>query len=196
MSELGNIKGVSVLAIAKNTAAIHAAKGKSKSDSAASTVNVPEQTVEPAGNKPAAKPDVAENLSEKLIEVMDERESLIHSMDMSFGVEKLTYKKMWKTLKTVTKEIGEIKEANTDRFALGVTERLEKVPSLMEFTSFSDYLSSEMKNINEDAWKTAGTALAHDVVKEAVAARKAYGDISPHRVAFLLSGVVQTTGNS
>jgi len=157
------------------------------SKGASSAIPTPEETKSSANGKSAAPAEITENLAERVISVLDERERLIHTMDMSFGVEKLTYKKMWKTLKTVVKEIGNIKEANEDRFALGVTKRLDNVPTLMEFRSFDDYLSSEMKNFNEDSWVAHGTALAHDIAEDAVLLKNTLGDISPHRVVFLLS---------
>ena len=61
-------------------------------------------------------------------------------MDRNFGVEELSYKNMWKVLKTVVREIGDIKEANSGRFFLGVDERLEKFTTLMQFGSIGDYL--------------------------------------------------------
>jgi len=69
----------------------------------------------------------------------DTRKSNI-KVDRNFGVEPLSYKNMWNVLKTVVKEIGVIKEAHHGKFFLGVSERIDKATTLMEFGSLADYL--------------------------------------------------------
>lgn len=64
-------------------------------------------------------------------------------IDHTFGVEQMTYKRMWKVLKTVVREIGDIKEATSGQFFLGVSERLEKANTLMEFDLIIDSTESE-----------------------------------------------------
>ncbi|MFH1718019.1 MAG: hypothetical protein ABIF19_11745 [Planctomycetota bacterium] len=134
-----------------------------------------------------ATAELAENIVEKVISVVDERDKFIHAMDLSFGAERLSHKNMWKKLKTAVKETGDIKDANTDRLGLEVTERPDETITLMEFRSFKDYLSSEMKNINEDAWEKSGTSLAHEIADDPAAAEQVQGNISPHRAVSLLS---------
>ncbi len=64
-------------------------------------------------------------------------------IDHTFGVEQMTYKKMWKVLKTAVREIGDIKEAASGQFFLGVSERLEKATTLMEFDLIIDNTEEE-----------------------------------------------------
>ena len=64
-------------------------------------------------------------------------------IDLNFGVEQLSYKNMWKVLKTVVKEIGDIKEASFGRFFLGVSQRLDKASTFMEFSSMAGYFEEK-----------------------------------------------------
>ena len=189
MSELGNVQSVGNEMRANNTGSkkAHGKRNAGKSASANSTVHIPEDTKTSAQDKSAAATEIAENLAERVISVLDDREKYLHAIDLSFGVEKLSYKNMWKVLKTVVKEIGDIKEANMGRFALGVTQRLDEATTLMEFGSLADYLHNKTDNINEDTWKESGTSLAHEIAGDPAAAEQAQGNISPHRaMAFLV----------
>ncbi len=190
MSELGNVQSVGNEMLANNAAVGSKTKGKQtagSSESATSKAVVPEDTKSLAHSKSVAAAAIAENLAEKVITVMDEREQYLHAIDLSFGVEELSYKNMWKVLKTVVKEIGDIKEANAGRFALGVTQRLDNAKTLMEFGSLSDYLHNKTDHINQDTWKESGTSLAHEIAGDPVAAEQAQGNISAHRaMAFLI----------
>lgn len=99
------------------------------------------------------KSGLLENLSEAGSAVNRGREtttsSINHSaadywkIDHTFGVEQMTYKRMWKVLKTVVREIGDIKEATSGQFSLGVSERLEKANTLMEFGLIIDSTEEE-----------------------------------------------------
>lgn len=190
MSGLGNVQPVG------NSMHAHAATG-GKQGNGKQTAGNSESTISKAHNsreaelsphdKPVGATRNDENLAERVISEMDEREKYLHTIDLSFGVEKLSYKNMWRTLKTVVKEIGDIKEANENRFALGVEQRLDEAPTLMEFTSFEDYLSREIKDFNEDSWKANGAALAHEIAENAISSKETIGNISPHRVVFLLT---------
>jgi len=162
----------------------HAGPG---SKGASSDVLTPEEARSSASRKSVAPAEYDENLAERVIATMDEREKYLHAIDLSFGVEKPSYKKMWRALKTVVREIGDIKKANAGRFALGVAQRLDEAPTLMEFQSLPDYLRVKTANINEDTWKEYGSSLAHEIARDPAAAEQAQGNISAHRAtAFLI----------
>jgi len=190
MSGLGNIQSVGRAMHVSGTPRNGKNKGKhvgTGSKAASSATPAPEETQSSASSKSVTPAEIADNLAERVISVLDDREKYIHAMDLSFGVEKPSYKKMWKVLKTVVKEIGDIKEANTGRFALGVARRLDEAPTLMEFGSLTDYLHDKTTNINEDTWKEYGSSLAHQITDNAAAAEQAQGNISAHRAtAFLI----------
>jgi len=190
MSELGNVQSVGNAMRANNAAGTKKANGRGTPNtiqSASSKAAAPGQAKSSAIEKSVAAAEITENLAERVISTVDERDKFIHAIDLSFGVEKPSYKNMWKVLKTVVKEIGVIKEANVGRFALGVTQRLDGARTLMEFGSLADYLRKKTGNINEETWKESGTALAHEIAGDPVTAEQAQGNISPHRaMTFLL----------
>ena len=89
-------------------------------------------------------------------------------IDRTFGVEPLSYKNMWKVLKTVVREIGVIKEAHHGKFFLGVSERIDKATTLMEFGSLADYLEENsdapLKNKLSGTPKVTADPFASDPV--------------------------------
>ena len=89
-------------------------------------------------------------------------------IDRTFGVEPISYKNMWKVLKTVVREIGDIKEAHHGRFFLGVNERLNTLTTLMEFDSIADYLEENsdapLKNKLSGTSKVTADLVASDSV--------------------------------
>ncbi len=115
-------------------------------------------------------------------------DTIFGRIDRNFGVEPLSYKNMWKVLKTVVKEIGEIKEASSGRFFLGVSERLDKATTLMQFGSIVDYLEegnvfSQGKVPPEAAGGAAGQIAANPTMSLQVQA-----NIVPDMALRLLGG--------
>jgi len=190
MSGLGNIQSVGHAMRANVTTGGRKTNGKQtagNSESASSKARSSKEIKLSAREKSIAAAEIAENIAERVISTVDEREKYLHAIDLSFGVEKLSYKNMWKVLKTVVKEIGVIKEANTGRFALGVSQRLDNAKTLMEFGSLKDFLHEKTDHMNEDTWKESGTSLAHGIASDPDAAERAQANISPHRaMAFLI----------
>jgi hypothetical protein len=112
-------------------------------------------------------------------------------MDRSFGVEELSYKKMWKVLKTVVKEIGDIKEAASGQFFLGVSERLEKATTLMEFDLIIDNTEEEDQENRfrvEMVPPEATDGEAERVVADPEASLQAQANVVPERALRLLGG--------
>ena len=113
-------------------------------------------------------------------------------MDRSFGVEKLSYKKMWKVLKTVVREIGDIKEASSGQFFLGVSERLEKATTLMQFGSIVDYLGKEssftQKAVSRTGHPKATYGEAGRIAADPNASLRAQANVAPEVALNLLAG--------
>lgn len=108
------------------------------------------------------------------------------NIDLSFGVEQLNYKNMWKVLQTAVREIGEIKKAGTGRFFLGVVEPPDKVATLMEFNSIDGYLEKEAAMALEAIlWGTADGPTGRIVANPAVSL-DAQANIVPEVVLHLL----------
>jgi hypothetical protein len=84
----------------------------------------------------------------------------------NFGFEPLSYKQMWKVLKTVVKEIGNIREAQDKRFSLDAKERLDTPSTHMEFSSLVDYLkkhsNASLKNLLSGPLKQMAEQIASD----------------------------------
>lgn len=108
-------------------------------------------------------------------------------IDMSFGVEELSYKNMWKVLKIVAKERGDIKEANFARLLLGVNERLSKFSTQMEFGSIMDYLNNVF-DMNQEITpeQIAGTAI-DQIAVDPVMSLIAQANIAPNVALYLLT---------
>jgi len=110
-------------------------------------------------------------------------------IDLTFGVEPLSYKNMWKVLKTVVREIGDIKDAHHGRFFLGVNKRLDEPTMLMEFDSLADYLEESpdtpLKNTLSGASKRTAELMASDPVT--IALLQAQANIMPEVALQLLT---------
>jgi hypothetical protein len=110
---------------------------------------------------------MAEGKQETVLSENDTRKSST-KVDRNFGVEPLSYKNMWKVLKTVVREIGVIKEAHHGKFFLGVNERIDKAATLMEFDSLANYLQensdAQLKNELSGTSKVTADPFASDPV--------------------------------
>lgn len=104
-------------------------------------------------------------------------------IDLSFGVEEMTYKNMWKVLKTVVKEIGDIKKATSGRFFLGVNKRLEKFTTLMEFGSLISFLAEQAKTSAEGVPSGAAEQIAVDPEASLQAQANVVPDTALHLLA-------------
>ncbi len=111
---------------------------------------------------------------------------VIAKIDLNFGVEQLSYKNMWKVLKTVVKEIGDIKEASSGRFFLGVSERMDKAATLMEFGSLGDYLTNGTGVPPEDVLSDAAENVAGKIVSDPAASLEIQAGIVPEMALHLL----------
>jgi len=114
-------------------------------------------------------------------------ETLVNT-DRNFGVEQLSYKNMWKVLKTVVKEIDDIKKANSGRFFLGVNERLEKATTLMEFGSIADYLEERSTFRQKTVPPEATDGEAGRIVADPAASVQAQANVVPEVALHLLAG--------
>ncbi len=116
-------------------------------------------------------------------------------MDRSFGVEKLTYKNMWTVLKTVVKEIGDIKEASSGQFFLGVSERLDKASTLMQFSSIVDYLNEGNPFGQKTVLPKAAGGEAGRLVADPNTFLRAQANVVPDTALHLLGGAKQPPSN-
>ncbi len=118
--------------------------------------------------------------------------STFGKIDRSFGVEEMTYANMWKVLKTAVREIGEIKEAISGQFFLGVTERLEKANTLMEFDLIADYTEEKENQGNRFSLEMvppeATDGEAGRIVADPEASLQAQANVVPDMALHLLGG--------
>ena len=110
-------------------------------------------------------------------------------IDLSFGVEPLSYKNMWNVLKTVVREIGDIKEASYGRFFLGVSQRVDKATTLMEFNSIAGYLEKKAARSLEAALSHAAKEPMGQITSDPAASLAAQASIAPETVLHLLGMV-------
>lgn len=110
-------------------------------------------------------------------------------IDLSFGVEELTYKNMWKVLKTVVKEIGVIKEASSGKFFLGVSQRLDKATTLMEFGSLAGFLKKKAAMSLEAILSDLTKGTTGQIVSDPASSLDGQGNIVPEAALRLLTQV-------
>lgn len=109
-------------------------------------------------------------------------------IDLNFGVEQLSYKNMWKVLKTVVREIGDIKEASTGRFFLGVSERVDKATTLMEFSSMAGYMEKKAAKVLDDTLSNLADGSAERIMSDPATSLDAQANTAPETVLHLLTG--------
>lgn len=117
-----------------------------------------------------------------------ESASMFGEMDRTFGVEQMTYSNMWKVLKTVFREIGEIKDAISGQFFLGVSERVERADTDMEFDSIADYIERGDTLSGKTVPTEAADGEAGQIVADPEASLQAQANVVPDTALHLLGG--------